>query len=115
MRPFQPAALATLPGDLWIEASQVTLGDVTIQRPRFVLRFDNGLVFVEHAEGEWMGGRLTGQATLRRIEAAVSLSTRLALEGGQLARLPSRHRRRWLGRRAYSLMPVRSATALPPS
>ncbi len=87
-RPFQPAALATLPGDLWIEASQVTLGDVTIQRPRFVLRFDNGLVFVEHAEGEWMGGRLTGQATLRRIEAAVSLSTRLALEGGQLARLP---------------------------
>ncbi len=87
-RPFQPAALATLPGDLWIEASQVTLGDVTIQRPRFVLRFDNGLVFVEHAEGEWMGGRLTGQATLRRIEAAVSLSTRLALEGGQLAWLP---------------------------
>jgi uncharacterized protein involved in outer membrane biogenesis len=87
-RPFQPGALPTLPGDLWIEAGQATLGDVTIQRPRFVLRFDNGLVFVEHAEAEWLGGRLTGQATLRRIEAAVSLSTRLTLEGGQLARLP---------------------------
>ncbi len=87
-RPFQPGALATLPGDLWIEATQATLGDVTIDRPRFVLRFDNGLIFVEHAEAEWLGGRLTGQATLRRIDAAVSLSTRLALEGGHLARLP---------------------------
>ncbi len=87
-RPFQPGALATLPGDLWIEAGQGTLGDVTLQRPRFVLRFDNGLIFVEHAEAEWLGGRLTGQATFRRIEAAVSLSARLTLEGGQLARLP---------------------------
>ncbi len=81
-------ALVTLPGDLWIEAEQIALGDVAIARPRFVLRFDNGLLFVEHAEGEWLDGKVTGQATLRRIDGAVSLSTRIALEGGDLARLP---------------------------
>ncbi len=87
-RPFQPGALVTLPGDLWIEAEQIALGDVVIGRPRFVLRFDNGLLFVEHAEGEWLDGKLAGQATLRRIDGSVSLSTRIALEGGDLARLP---------------------------
>jgi len=88
-RPFGPAATVTLPGDLWIEADSLDLGEgVRIGKPRFVLRFDNGLIYVEHAQGDWLDGRLTGQATLRRSDRAVSLTARLALDDGRLDRLP---------------------------
>jgi hypothetical protein len=87
-RPFGPAAAATLPGDLWIEAEALDLAGLAIGKPRFVLRFDNGLVFVEHAEGEWLDGRLAGQATLRRVDGAVSISGRLSLDNARIDRLP---------------------------
>jgi hypothetical protein len=87
-RPFGPAAAATLPGDLWIEADALNVAGLAIAKPRFVVRFDNGLIFLEHAEGEWLGGRLTGGATLRRSDAAVSLSGRFGLENARLDRLP---------------------------
>lgn len=90
-QPFGAAALATVPGDLWIEADTLDLGEgLAIQRPKFVLRFDNGLIFVEHAEGGWLDGRLTGQATLRRNEANVSVAARFGLENGRLDLLPLR-------------------------
>ncbi len=80
--PFGPAAGVTLPGDLWIEAEALRLGDgIGLQQPRFVLRFDQGLIFLEHLAGRWHDGALTGQAVLRRGAQGVSLSARMAVDG----------------------------------
>jgi AsmA family/AsmA-like C-terminal region len=79
-----PAAI-TLPGDLWIEADSVVLGrGLIINRPKFVLRFDSGLIFIEHAEGQWLNGALRAQATLRRNNRSVSFTGRFGLEGWHL-------------------------------
>jgi AsmA family/AsmA-like C-terminal region len=86
---FGAAAPITLPGDLWIEADGVDLGDgLVISSPKFVLRFENGLIYIEHGEGEWMNGRLKAQATLRRNLHTVSITGRFGLEGWHLERMP---------------------------
>jgi AsmA family/AsmA-like C-terminal region len=86
---FSAPAPITLPGDLWIEAEGVDLGDgLVINSPKFVLRFENGLIYIEHGEGEWMNGRLKAQATLRRNQHIVSITGRFGLEGWHLDRMP---------------------------
>jgi hypothetical protein len=86
---FGAPAPITLPGDLWIEAEGVDLGDgLVINSPKFVLRFENGLIYIEHGEGEWMNGRLKAQATLRRSHHTVSITGRFGLEGWHLDRMP---------------------------
>ncbi len=86
---FSAPAPITLPGDLWIEAEGVDLGDgLVINSPKFVLRFENGLIYIDHAEGEWMNGRLKAQATLRRNLHTVSITGRFGLEGWHLDRMP---------------------------
>jgi hypothetical protein len=88
---FGPPAAVTLPGDLWVDAEGIDLGDgLTIEKPKFVLRFDNGLIFVEHAEGEWMNGRFKGNATFRRNQQNVSFTGRFGLDGWHLDRMPVR-------------------------
>jgi len=80
--PFGPAAAVTLPGDLWIEADALNLSDgIRLRQPKFVLRFDQGLIFLEHVVGQWMDGALTGQATLRRSAQGVSLTARVSVDG----------------------------------
>jgi hypothetical protein len=85
---FGAPAPITLPGDLWIEAEGVDLGDgLVIERPKFVLRFENGLIYIDHGEGEWMSGRLKAQAMLRRNQQTVSITGRFGLEGWHLDRM----------------------------
>jgi uncharacterized protein involved in outer membrane biogenesis len=85
---FNAPVPITLPGDLWIEADSVSLGDaVRIDKPRFVLRFENGLIYIDHAEGGLLDGRLQGQATLRRNQQTVSITGRFGLEGWHLERM----------------------------
>jgi AsmA family/AsmA-like C-terminal region len=86
---FSAPAPITLPGDLWIEAEGVDLGEgLVVNNPKFVLRFENGLIYIDHAEGEWMNGRLKAQATLRRNLHTVSITGRFGLEGWHLDRIP---------------------------
>jgi uncharacterized protein involved in outer membrane biogenesis len=86
---FMPPAAITLPGDLWIEAERVDVaGGLSFQKPTFVLRFENGLIYLEHAEADWSGGKLKAQATLRRSNQSVSLSGRFGVEGMELDRMP---------------------------
>jgi uncharacterized protein involved in outer membrane biogenesis len=87
--PFMPPAAITLPGDLWIEAERVDVaGGLSFQKPTFVLRFENGLIYLEHAEANWSGGKLKAQATLRRSNQSVSVSGRVGVENIQLDRIP---------------------------
>ncbi len=87
-QPFGPVAAITLPGDLYIEADAAQIGEATsIARPRFVLRFETGLVYLEHARGEWQGGMLEGRATLRRADKLVAVSgdmTLVSADAGQV-------------------------------
>jgi hypothetical protein len=72
---FPAAAAVTLPGDLWIEAGQAKLAEgFVVQNPKFVLRFDNGLIFLDHARGTLSGAAVTAQGTLRRSGRSVSLA-----------------------------------------
>ncbi|MFM9973824.1 MAG: AsmA family protein [Beijerinckiaceae bacterium] len=83
--PFGVPAPITLPGDLWIEAERVDLLDgLSIEKPSFVLRFESGLIYLENAQGEWGGGRLKGNATLRRADKSVSITGRLGLKDLEL-------------------------------
>ncbi|MGL5117470.1 MAG: hypothetical protein ACRC7C_19315, partial [Beijerinckiaceae bacterium] len=87
--PFAQPAAMTLPGDLWIEADTLRLLDgLTLVQPKFVFRFENGIIYIEHGRGQWAGGRFDGQATLRRIGPSVSLAGRLRLADIDLAGLP---------------------------
>lgn len=79
---FPSAAAATLPGDLWIEADRARILDgLTVERSSFVLRFDNGLLFLEHAAGRIGGTKLQAQGTLRRSGRAVSLAGKASVAG----------------------------------
>jgi hypothetical protein len=86
---FAPPAAMTLPGDLWIEAESLRLLDgVTLEQPKFVFRFENGIIYIEHGRGRWAGGSFGGQATLRRIGPSVSLAGRVRLTNLDLGGLP---------------------------
>ena len=86
---FTPPAAITLPGDLWIEAERVQLVDALVfHQPSFVLRFENGLIYLEHVKADWSGGKVKAQATLRRNNQTVSLSGRFGVEDMQLDRMP---------------------------
>ncbi|MGL4637132.1 MAG: AsmA family protein [Beijerinckiaceae bacterium] len=86
---FAPAAAMTLPGDLWIQAERVDIvGKVSLEQPKFVVRFENGIIYLEHVSAEWNGGKLKGQATLRRSGGAVNLTGRMALDQLPIDRLP---------------------------
>ncbi|MGL4241815.1 MAG: hypothetical protein ACRCTI_11940, partial [Beijerinckiaceae bacterium] len=83
---FPAPAGVTLPGDLWIEAGRVRLtDDVVVDGSTFILRFDQGLLFLEHATGTSRDLTLTAQAVLRRTGRSVSLSGRTVYRG----RLPT--------------------------
>ncbi len=80
---FGSAAAVSLPGDLWIEAGRARLADgLEAEDARFVLRFDNGLLFLEHASARVSGLDVRAQGTLRRSGGAVGLSGRLGFAGG---------------------------------
>jgi hypothetical protein len=84
-KPFGKVAPVTLPGDLWIDAQSVRLGDdLRTDQARFVLRFENGLIYLEHADVETRGAKLKGAATLRRLDKSVSLTGRIGVSGGIL-------------------------------
>jgi hypothetical protein len=77
----------TLPGDLWINAESVLLrDDLRASNARFVLRFENGLIYLEHAEAELFGAKMKGAATFRRIDKAVSVAGRVALSDAEFGR-----------------------------
>ncbi len=79
---FAPPAAVTLPGDLWIEAAEARLMDGIVARQTgFVLRFDNELLYLEHARGKLGDLSVQAQATLRRAGRGVTLAGRASLAG----------------------------------
>jgi hypothetical protein len=87
-QPFGPVAAITLPGDLYIEADAAHMGEgFTITRPRFVLRFETGLVYLEHARGEWQGGMVEARATLRRADKQVAISGDVTLTSADASKV----------------------------
>jgi AsmA family len=79
---FQPPAPAALPGDLWIEAGEARIADgLTAREAGFVIRFDNGLLFLEHARGKISGMDAEAHGTLRRTGRSVALAGRASLVG----------------------------------
>jgi hypothetical protein len=79
---FAPPAAVTLPGDLWIEAGEARLLDGIIARQAgFVLRFDNELLYLEHARGKLGDLAVQAQGTLRRTGRGVTLAGRASLAG----------------------------------
>ncbi len=86
---FAPAAAMTLPGDLWIKADKVGLiGNIVLEKPTFVVRFENGIIYLEHVAARWNGNPLSGQATLRRNGPTVNLAGRMTLDQMQISQLP---------------------------
>jgi uncharacterized protein involved in outer membrane biogenesis len=86
-KPFGIVSPVTLPGDLWINAESILLrDDLRASNASFVLRFENGLIYLEHAEADLLGAKLKGAATLRRIDKAVSVSGRVAASEAELGR-----------------------------
>lgn len=83
--PLGPAQNLPLPGDVWIEAERLVLDQgVELEQPKFVFRFERGVVFVDHAEGMLGSGRLRGQATLRRNGPQANLAARLVVDRAAL-------------------------------
>jgi hypothetical protein len=79
----------TLPGDLWIEADKVGLiGNLVLDKPTFVVRFENGIIYLEHVTAKWNGSPLNGQATFRRNGPTVNLAGRVALDQMQISQFP---------------------------
>lgn len=87
-QPFGPVRQPPLPGDVWLEADELVLGDgVMVQDPRLVFRFERGLVFLDHVSARTAGGTLKGQVTLRRAAAQVQLAGRFTAGDVDLQRL----------------------------
>jgi hypothetical protein len=79
---FPPPVAVTLPGDLWIEAGEVRLMEgLVASQAGFVLRFDNELLYLEHARGKLGDLAVQAQGTFRRSGRGVTLAGRASLAG----------------------------------
>lgn len=89
--PFMAPQAPPLPGDIWFEADRLVLANGTvIDRPKMVVRFERGFLYLEHADIGIGGGRAKGQLSLRRNGPQLALTSRATLDGVSLADLGMR-------------------------
>lgn len=80
--PFLPAMPAPLQGDIWVEAERGRIdGRLTVNAPRFVLRFGDGLFSFEHGSLQLGAAKITGDFAARRTGPGVFVSSKLAFAG----------------------------------